>query len=215
MGHSRLRNGLLSLSPVAMPLCVVRALAPGTIHRNGCLLNLFFCMFATDPVRVFVSDRKGIVMDGIAYFQRMFAYDSWAAKAAFESLRSMPGSHERPLSLLAHILGAQKMWHHRLTGMDTSALAVWPVVRESDIPAMIDECAGYWQSLLATLDAEQLDSALHYANTKGDPFVNSVRDIISHVVMHSVYHRSQIALLVKDAGGTPAVTDFIAYSRTQ
>jgi len=32
--------------------------------------------------------------------------------------------------------------------------------------------------------------------------------------MHSVYHRAQIAMAIKEAGGTPAVTDFIAYART-
>ena len=34
-------------------------------------------------------------------------------------------------------------------------------------------------------------------------------DILSHVVLHASYHRGQIASAMREAGGTPAYTDFI------
>jgi uncharacterized damage-inducible protein DinB len=42
-----------------------------------------------------------------------------------------------------------------------------------------------------------------------------VDDILMHVVMHSAYHRGQIALEVRCAGQTPAYTDFIHAIRTK
>jgi uncharacterized damage-inducible protein DinB len=36
-----------------------------------------------------------------------------------------------------------------------------------------------------------------------------VEDILTHVLLHSAYHRGQIASQTRAAGGTPAYTDFI------
>ena len=41
-----------------------------------------------------------------------------------------------------------------------------------------------------------------------------MRDILTHVTMHSAYHRGQIAADVRVAGFTPAYTDFIHAVRT-
>jgi len=39
--------------------------------------------------------------------------------------------------------------------------------------------------------------------------------ILSHVIIHGGYHRGQIAILLRQAGSDPAVTDFIAYVRSR
>ena len=41
-----------------------------------------------------------------------------------------------------------------------------------------------------------------------------MEDVLLHVVMHSVYHRGQIATEVRAAGHTPAYTDYIQAVRT-
>ena len=46
-------------------------------------------------------------------------------------------------------------------------------------------------------------------NSKGEPWTSRVEDILLHVVMHSAYHRGQIASDVRASGHTPAYTDFI------
>ena len=46
-----------------------------------------------------------------------------------------------------------------------------------------------------------------------ESFRNTPRDILTHLGMHSHYHRGQIAILVRRAGSTPAVTDFIVFRR--
>ena len=40
-----------------------------------------------------------------------------------------------------------------------------------------------------------------------------IEDILAQLFGHSWYHRGQIALLVRAAGGEPAVTDLIYWSR--
>ncbi len=149
-----------------------------------------------------------------AYFQRMFAYDAWANKATLASIHDMSDNRQRPLTLFSHILGAQKMWHHRLTGEDTTGMLVWPVIHDSDLSAQIEECYGNWWEFLNNIDPDEFDESIDYTNTQGREFTNTVCDVLSHVLMHSMYHRAQIAMVIKEGGGTPATTDFITYART-
>ena len=54
-----------------------------------------------------------------------------------------------------------------------------------------------------------LAKSVSYQNSKGENWSSRKGDIIVHVVMHSAYHRGQIATDMRAAGLTPAYTDFI------
>ncbi len=66
---------------------------------------------------------------------------------------------------------------------------------------------------LAASDSAALKRRVQYVNTSGHEFATTVEDILLHVVQHSMYHRGQVALLVRASGGTPLATDFIAFVR--
>ena len=54
-----------------------------------------------------------------------------------------------------------------------------------------------------------LSRSLAYKNSKGESFTSQKQDVLLHVVMHSAYHRGQIAADMRAAGFTPAYTDFV------
>jgi uncharacterized damage-inducible protein DinB len=84
---------------------------------------------------------------------------------------------------------------------------VWP---ELSLQQCEEESRKLTAAWTAYLDAgRQLDATVGYKNTKGEPWTNSVADILTHVFMHSAYHRGQIATDMRQAGFTPAYTDFI------
>jgi uncharacterized damage-inducible protein DinB len=70
---------------------------------------------------------------------------------------------------------------------------------------------GEWIRLIATDD---LSRDFAYTNSKGQQFWNKISDVAVHVGFHRVYHRGQIAMLVRQYGGEPAYTDFIQAVRT-
>ena len=70
-----------------------------------------------------------------------------------------------------------------------------------------------WNTFLATLTDDGLTRAFEYSGLFGGQFRSRVGDVLPHLFTHSAYHRGQIALLVKQAGGTPALTDFIYLNR--
>ena len=68
---------------------------------------------------------------------------------------------------------------------------------------------GLWKNYLTALGEAGLARSLTYKNTKGESFSSQKQDILLHVVMHSAYHRGQIAADMRAAGFSPPYTDFI------
>jgi uncharacterized damage-inducible protein DinB len=66
-----------------------------------------------------------------------------------------------------------------------------------------------WETHVSRLAPGDLASPVSYTNSRGEPWTSSVRDILLHVVLHSAYHRGQIATAVRASGHEPAYTDFV------
>ena len=54
---------------------------------------------------------------------------------------------------------------------------------------------------------------VEYRNSRGVVFQNTVAEILTHVALHGSYHRGQIAMRVRAAGGVPVTTDYIVFRR--
>lgn len=135
-------------------------------------------------------------------------YDEWANREALASLRRAGTPPPRSLKWLGHVLGAERLWLGRLR-QDGKPVAVWPELTLDQCAAETAELAQLWQDYLNALTPAQLSHLIPYVNTKGESYTNTVEDILTHVVMHSAYHRGQIAADVRASGNTPAYTDFI------
>ena len=48
-----------------------------------------------------------------------------------------------------------------------------------------------------------------YVNSKGEQWSTTVEDILLHVVLHSSYHRGQVAYILRAGGFTPPYTDYV------
>lgn len=109
---------------------------------------------------------------------------------------------------MAHILSAEKLWLERIRRVPLS-MAVWPSLTIEECEALADEMAAAWREYLTNLAADGLEEKVEYKNSKGEAWSSRVEDVLTHVLMHSAYHRGQIALEMRTAGMEPAYTDFI------
>lgn len=146
-------------------------------------------------------------------FARAFTYDAWANRRTLQALRQVSHLDDRSREVMAHVLGAQKVWLTRLRGEDTSALAVWPQLTLDQCEPLLEENASAYQQFLSTLSPEHLGHVLAYRTSTGVDFRTSVADILTQVLLHGSYHRGQLATSVKRHGGTPPVTDFVVFAR--
>jgi uncharacterized damage-inducible protein DinB len=146
-------------------------------------------------------------MELVEHLRRQFAYDAWANREVLAALTKSTAP-TRPLELLAHILSAEQLWLERILQQPQS-LPVWPVIGIAQCKAQIDELSAPWQKFLDQLSPAGLSEKVTYKNSKGEPWTSTVEDILTHVLLHSAYHRGQIASQLRAAGETPAYTDFI------
>jgi uncharacterized damage-inducible protein DinB len=141
-------------------------------------------------------------MDATTHFHRLFAYDQWANREILAVLLTAPA---RSLELMAHILAGQHVWFDRLK-QQTQTFPVWPTFTLEQCAQQANELSQLWNDYLSTAEYDRI---ITYKNTFGEPWTNRVEDILTHVIAHSVYHRGQIATNMREAGLTPAYTDYI------
>lgn len=141
-------------------------------------------------------------------FRQLFRYDDWANREVLASLRRAGSAPRRSLQLLSHIVAAEYLWFSRIHSQKPP-LAVWPELTFDDCERHLVQMARTWSGYLSGIGEEALAQSTSYVNSKGEQWTNSVDDILMHVIMHSSYHRGQIASITRDAGHVPAYTDFI------
>jgi uncharacterized damage-inducible protein DinB len=146
------------------------------------------------------------------HFIHLFKYNDWATRATANSLKGHEKKDERLGELLSHIISAQKLWLNRVLKREI-VVTPWDKHAVQECISQSTSVTAEWVNLLESYVDKDLDKRIEYANTKGEKYVNTLRDIIFHVINHSTYHRAQIAQRVKALGGKPAITDYIVYQR--
>ena len=82
-----------------------------------------------------------------------------------------------------------------------------------DLARRVETMHAAWSAWLGGLDDEALARPFEYQSFEGAWYRNRVADILTQLFGHSLYHRGQIALLLRAAGAEPAVTDFVFWAR--
>jgi uncharacterized damage-inducible protein DinB len=152
-------------------------------------------------------------MESIESFRGLFEYDHWANHATLASLRTVTGSMERPMKIFNHVLGGQRVWLARFDNPNPPSVQPWPAFGLEECGAAIDDLRGRWMALLGQLSPEKLTQDLTYRTMAGVEFKTPIRNVLMHLVLHSAYHRGQVAAAVREDGGKPAPTDYVVYLR--
>lgn len=145
------------------------------------------------------------------YLLEMLEYDLWANERVYMSLSDFIQPPEKALELFSHIIISQIIWYDRILGNTAQYKSPWQIINFEESKTLLVKINGDLKSILEMSDI--LEKEVEYKNTKGVRFVNSASDILTHIINHSTYHRGQIASIVRKEGGTPAVTDYIAFKR--
>ena len=146
--------------------------------------------------------------DLIRHFRRQFAYDAWANREVLAAIRNSRAAAARSLQLLAHIVSAELLWLERLQ-QEPQSQPVWPEWSLEQCEARSVEVGDLWRKYLEGLVPDDLTKMASYKNSKGEPWTSTMEDVVTHVLLHSAYHRGQIASFMRASGDTPAYTDFI------
>lgn len=127
----------------------------------------------------------------------------------FEQEKNVPA---RAFALMGHILQAHTVWLNRINRPGTDAGNPWQQIDSREYRRLNDSL--FDETLRIIQDIPNWHhQTVEYINFRGQQFTDTLQDILFHVINHSTYHRAQLAVLFREAGGTPAVTDYIFQKR--
>ncbi|MCD9021928.1 DinB family protein [Cohnella silvisoli] len=138
----------------------------------------------------------------------------WANARILDSLEESETKNKDLLKLVRHVAVAERVWLSRLQGKGSFQYSLWEEAEDlTAIRTMFEENAEQYRAYIEGLEESELDEMIDYANQSGVPFRTSVRDILSHVLLHGQYHRGQINRALRIESAEPAQVDYITFAR--
>lgn len=147
----------------------------------------------------------------IEHLRELFAFNDWANRKLIVSLKKH--SSNSALRYLAHVLITEKEYFERLCGKDSTGFNFWPELSLDDCEGLARENAVNYERLLKNIDDSGLNSIASYKTSESVPYENIFREMLTHVLFHSVTHRGQALSAMRNDGFEPPQIDYIIYLR--
>lgn len=143
----------------------------------------------------------------------LFAYDSWAMNKFFDALELLPSeqllrdmktSHTSIHGTMVHIVGAEKLWCSRWTGVPTE-----PILTAKDVPTLaalkeIWTAVGFdTAKFVGGMTDKKLGEIFETTTAKGEVQNHVYWQTMVHVITHSSYHRGQVVTMLRQQGTVP------------
>lgn len=143
------------------------------------------------------------------HLKELFDYDIWATRRLLDQVLALNEPSEKLLELSAHILQAQQYWILRIQGNQTG-IDPWQPVPKQKFLALLERNR---DELAELMNNYAHNRPVHYQIMNGEYQRNTLAEILHHLLLHSAYHRGQIAQLLAPMVPKVPSTDFIFYVR--
>ena len=150
-------------------------------------------------------------MQTVEHLRDLFRYNDWANRRVIASLAE--GDCARARQIFAHLLTTEQEYFERFSGKDSTGFNFWPDLSLAECTALAASNARVFDALLDTAVETDLDRVTQYKNSRGEPFEDTIRDLLTHVLIHSSIHRGNIVIKLRESGLEPPVVDHIVYLR--
>ena len=134
-----------------------------------------------------------------------------ANRRIITALKTSPSEDAR--KILAHLLITEKEYFERLYGKDSKGFNFWQDLSLEQLGELARENAGNYERVLNKFENEGLGIIAEYRTSEGVWVENDFREMLTHVVFHSMMHRGQVIKAIRESGFAPPVTDYIIYCR--
>lgn len=148
-------------------------------------------------------------MNSLEQLRDSFLYNDWANRRLIFALRDAPS--KRALELMAHLLITEREYYERLYGKDSTGFDFWPYLTRAECSELSIENSENFNRLLSKFEEEGLDIRASYKTSEGETRLHTFRDILQHILFHSMNHRGQINLVLSSEGYSPVLIDYIIY----
>lgn len=115
---------------------------------------------------------------------------------------------ERTVPLYAHMINAHQIWNSRIVGGESFGVNDMHTLQEC-----MDLDRQNFGNSLQILEGFDLNTSIHYQNSRGAKYDNTIYEMLFQVINHTTHHRGQIISDLRQSGIAPMITDYIFYKR--
>ena len=154
-------------------------------------------------------------MQTLETIKQLYDYNIWANAALLRYFQSAARADEKAVRVFAHLLLSEKIWLRRMSNenSDNTGNDFWAGETVNLCAALFEENRLAFDKFFSDLTEDILDASFAYKNSRGAAFKNTARDALTHLFLHSSYHRGQAAQAIRLIGDAPPSTDFIQFLR--
>jgi uncharacterized damage-inducible protein DinB len=144
-------------------------------------------------------------------------YDRWANLALLEAAsaldsegftRPLGGSFPPVQQTFVHILWAESLWLARWQGRSFAAIIdsqSYPTPQS--LKHALEAVHAEQLAFLTSTPDSSLDRPITYVNFQDQSWAYPLRHMVQHLIVHSAFHRGQVASLLRQLGVVPPHTD--------
>lgn len=155
----------------------------------------------------------------------LFEYNDWANARLLACAAELPvdawsrdlgGAFPTMLVLVAHVVGAERVWLMRWKGEKPQGRPAWMSdPNPSVLRGVLTEVERARTAFLRTVSAEELARPIHYTLMDGSSATLPLATLVRHTANHSTYHRGQLASMLRRLGAAPPSTDLLVFAVEQ
>jgi uncharacterized damage-inducible protein DinB len=145
----------------------------------------------------------------IEMLKRMYDYNKESNLKFIDLIKAHSIEDEYIRKNFSHLLTAQHIWMGRIFDFKSS-YKLWEIHPIKDLESINSKNT---ETSLKIIEIESLDRKIAYTNTLGNSYVNTIHEILLHIINHATYHRAQVAAKMRQIDIVPPNSDLIAYYR--
>jgi len=157
-------------------------------------------------------------------FRLLYDFNTWANRLTLEAcasldsdqfLRELGSSFSSVRDTLAHLYGAEWIWHERFLGR----VPAGGLPKATDFPDFaslrdrLSEMDATLVDYVAALKPEDLARVVEFKTVTSGLISASLAHFLQHLANHGTYHRGQIATMLRQLGTKANGTDLIRFYR--
>lgn len=154
-------------------------------------------------------------MDVRQEMQHLFQFDFWCTNTLVDMVADHSPFKEKQtcISLLSHIINAQKIWYRRVINSSMeNEVGLWEDHDLEILKSKARKANQKWMDFIADHEVD-LETEIHYQNSSGTNYNNSIWQICNHLIIHGQHHRAQISLFLRNCNIKPPAIDYIHFAR--
>ena len=145
------------------------------------------------------------------YLIDYFKYNDWANRRLIKAIKELPDK-ERCLYFFSHLITCHNKWINVFLKEWEDKGTAWfaDVYPAEELETRWNDCLTNWLNFLEAQTEDSLEKDVLYESyqTKKKYLIN-VRKIAFQLNCHTIHHRGQMVLIMRDMGITPPATDYI------